>query len=343
MKTRHFVIALIVLSLMLLATHACQAKYVARVSGLKGKVEITGISPLTGKVETKTLILYQGLEAGAKIEVAQKASLKLLFYSDTHEETINGPCKITTADKGSVLKPGAKGSIKITRKTPQFAVAPNPSEDGRSIAAAIGGQKFVSLPDAVKNLTRTRVIAALADGSPRPTFTWSAPALGPEPWYLIEVKEAGTSSSRKIIRAISKTNRFTIPASSPALVPGKKYQCIVSAWKNNPEDPKYKGKENDKSESNELKPYVFVMPSRAVLTYFKQEREKFDYLTIENPEWSSTGLSLLSLYLDYGMYDQASELAEKFRQSTPNTYFNDIIELCPKQNESMPGQVPNKP
>lgn len=330
MKSRHLIISLIVLSLMLLATQACQAQYVARVSALKGRVQMTSKSQKTGKMETNALGLYDGVDPGAKIVAAKNASLRLLFYSDTHEETINGPCTITAAKEGSVLKKGAKSSVKITRKTPLFALVPNPSEEGRSIAAGIGGARTALHPEAKKN-SLTKVVAALADGSPRPTFTWSVPITG-EPWYLFIVRESGKPDSRDIVRAVSKTNSFTIPDSSPALEPGKKYRCIVSAWQIDPESPKCKNDENRyKMESNEYKAYEFVMPSKEVLAYFLKEQKKIDSLKQESPEWNRAGLALLSLYLDYGMFDKARELAGKFPDRWKNTFFQDIEDRCPKK------------
>jgi hypothetical protein len=279
-----------------------------RISALQGTVTVTaGVKP--GPVR-----LFDAVHGKDRLALPENASVRIIYYEDTHEEMIKGKCTAELTDKGATITGGGKDCLVITRRPPKLTVAPNPSRSGRSIAAiAMRGGAPVPRGNFME-VTET------------PTFIWNE--VSSAGFYEFILTEMTGDSQRPVLDKVVSEPRFTVPG---RLTFGKQYAIELKAFIEDPGDPANKG-----LESNEIAPvhsapgmknlYLFTLPSKEVVDFIKEEERKFGTLSRGGSEWRAAAPYLIFLYLEYGLTDRAGFLAHEMCDYEKNNEFLQDIE-----------------
>lgn len=287
--------------------------------------EIGRVSLVTGNVFRAPggakVRLFELVKKGDSFTVKDKAKMRILFYSDSREEEARGACKISVTKQGKLN--GPKGKIAITRKAPKFALPVNPSSGGRGVGATI--DKIVGLAPVFNP------VANVLEAKKTLTFAWQAPGPknakneGPQ-YYLFIIERVDGAKKEKVCEKAIETTSFTLPEPLEA---GKLYQCYVTVRKGVP--PGKPGSDKPAAVDNNedifgmasnSPSYEFIMPSKEVISFLKQEEARIGKLKPGSDEWVSSAFFLINQYMTCGACDKAASLAKKI-----NSYRNDVREF----------------
>jgi len=277
---------------------------VARISVLKGKVE--------NERAKKSCKLFDAVYEGDTLTVADKASVRLIFFKDYHEEELDGFCTATIEDSGIKLLKGSPSKKKTTREVYKVNLVENRAVRGKEIAG--GASRGQLLKPARYNIYPISNIMELPG---KLTFSWNPPDCEKINFYKVtfgrldDTKLDDSSipdDKRKIslyTAVISKTS-LTLPDSVKRLEKGKAYYFTVEGFL---QDPKLPGSDFAESRIAASAPaYVFTVPSPEVLQYIHQLEAQCQKLKKGSDEWKSQSLLLFSLYLGYGGDKKAARL-----------------------------------
>jgi hypothetical protein len=262
-----------------------------RVSAVQGDVKLSGEGASPRDVKA-----FDVVRVNDSFRVGQSSMVKIIFYSDYHEEMIKGKSLAAISRKSATIVEGSKDCLSVTRKPPISALPDNPSQNGRSIAAGvIKGETII--PRGTFN-----------NGTETPLFSWEK--AGEARYYRITINILKEDKSSDFISTVIEINSYAVPEAKK-LAYGTRYALQVAGYENDPKDPAYQGMADNMIASNEDALYYFILPSKENLAFIDAEEKKLRSLKRESPEWNSSASLLLIACMEFGLVDKAGALAKE--------------------------------
>jgi hypothetical protein len=269
---------------------AREAQDAGRISAIQGDVK------LLREGAARDLKTFDIVRVNDTIRIGQNSMVKIIFYSDFHEEMIKGKSLAEISRKSAAIVEGSKDCLTTTRKPPVSTLPDNPFQNGRSIAAGlIKGETIFPRGN-------------LSEGSETPHFSWENTS-GAR-YYRVTINILKDEKSSEYINMVLKNNSYAVPAEK-RLSFGTRYAFNVIAYENDPDAPTYKGMPDNIIASNENIPFFFIVPSKEQLVFMNEEEKKLRSLKKESSEWSSSASLLLISYMEFGLVDRAGVLARE--------------------------------
>jgi len=271
---------------------------VGRVSGISGIVKAQGAA----------LRLLGAVARNERIEVGPGSSVKVIFYADNHEEQATGPCTVSAADRGFTVVKGGASCLAVTRKVPARSLPANFSGRGRSIGSGL-----------MRGGAYLKVTSDVLEAPLHPTFRWKhVPEAASYAFSLSEVVDG--RQGKPLASVTLRENSYALPC---PLEEGRQYSCLVTANASEPPDP-----DADALAENTAFPYAFTVAGREMFEYLAGEEKKLSVTDRNDPEWLSSALVLINLYIEYGATDRAGRLARELKAVAPDEdYVRNLIRL----------------
>jgi len=290
----------------------------ARVSLLKGLANNT----TTGK----PLKLYDSVMKGDILSVPASSTVRLIFYTDYHEEELRGTCTARIEERGIALVRGDKTCRKITREPYKSSLSSHMASRGREIAGGASRKVFM-------NPAKYQVfpVADTLELPKKLTFSWKV-AEGVKPaFYRATFSRLEGDKAVKLHSAVVTTTSYVLPDSVKEPESGKSYIFGVEGFLKNPSELGADLPESRVAAS--APPYIFTMPARETARFISAQEQLIKKLTVGSDAWNSYALFLFSLYLEYGADDRAAALAKQLAArgkeselSGSNSYLKGLME-----------------
>ncbi len=270
---------------------AKEAQDAGRISAVQGEAKLQREGTPAGDVK-----VFDTVRINDSIRIGQNSMVKIIFYSDYHEEMIKGKSLARLSRKSAGLVEGPKDCISITRKPPVSTLPDNPSHNGRSIAAAVIKGETLLPRGAFKKVSDT------------PVFSWDT--INGAGYYRVIISILNDENNVELVNTVIKNNSYTVPAEKK-LAFGTRYALQVVACENDPADPTYQGMEDNIIASNQDTPYYFILPLKENLAFIDEMEKSLTTLKKGSPEWNSSASLLLIACMEFGLVDKAGALAKE--------------------------------
>jgi hypothetical protein len=262
----------------------------AMITELKGNVTIDG----------KKAELLKMLKPGQTIKGGDNAAkVSISFFSDGHIDTLKGKFEAKIVNSTVTVTNGYGKDSKEVLKPLSGTLKPRAIEPAKP--GAMNTRAF-SAPPRIVNISP--VDGELLTDT-KPEFRWKRN--NPSKYRLLILKNAATG--REIPLDITEEGRLVFPGTTAPLEPGK-WDCTFKRNKTNYDD---------------VFDFDILVASEDDLTLVKDFEENALALLKANPDSTAPAISLISYYINQGLYHKAQKsLNELVKKDPANTYLRDI-------------------
>ncbi len=262
----------------------------AMITELKGNVTIDG----------KKAELLKMLKPGQTIKGGDNAAkVSISFFSDGHIDTLKGKFEAKIVNNTVTVTNGYGKDSKDVLKPLSGTLKP------RAIEPAKPGAMNTRAPSAPPRIVNISPVDGELLTDTKPEFLWKRN--NPSKYRLLILKNAATG--REIPLDITEEGRLVFPGTTAPLEPGK--------W-----DCKFK---RNKTNHDDVFHFDILVASEDDLKLVKSIEEQAQALLRDNPEDLAPTISLISSYINLGLFRKAQEnLSRLIEKAQTNTYLTDI-------------------
>ncbi|MFH0802785.1 MAG: tetratricopeptide repeat protein [bacterium] len=249
----------------------------------------------SGQKSWKAASIMQVLSKGDKIKTGKNSRISLVFFGDSHKETLQGDSQALVSEAGCKLEKGKKTSLVKTSaaKTSSLKVTPARMPGRMSKMNVVFMKSFGNTPNTLE-LKSPSVTATV-----NPEFRWNT-VRDVDSYSFTLSGDTGEILWQKVLQI----NRLLYPSSAPQLEWGKSYFWDIKAMKEN--KVLYYGSGSFQ-----------ILPKAELAEVESAEKTLYGFIK-ENPEDATPYVLLGNIYLQKALYEKASKIFEKISVMRPN-------------------------